>query len=75
MSRTINTMPYPIQKEKREPWRNECGYPGAYGGSWPGRKEWARIRNRKYRRAATVAIAMGKDFPVKEPRNVAYDVW
>lgn len=75
MSRTINTMPWKIQEATREAWRKLCGYPGAYGGSWPGRKEWARIRNRKYRRAATVALAMGKDFPVKELHNVAYDVW
>ena len=75
MSRTLNTMPYPIQKDKREPWRDACGYPGAFGGAWPGRKSWARIRNRKYRRAATVAIAMGKDFPVKELHNVAWDIW
>ena len=74
MSRTLNTMPWERQVELRESWRNVCGYPGAYGGAWPGRKTWARIRNRKYRRAATVALAQEKEIP-EVKRNVAYDIW
>jgi hypothetical protein len=75
MSRTINTMPYEVQKRKREPWRDQCGgYPDPYGGCWPGRKSWARIRNRKYRRAATVAVAQEKEVPVVK-KTVAWDVW
>ena len=73
MSRTINTMPYPLQEKNRESWRNH-GYPGAYGGAWPNRKEWARIRNRKYRRAATVALAQEREIP-EVKRTVAWDIW
>jgi len=74
MSRTLNTMPWKIQEEIREAWRRVCGYPGAYGGSWPGRKSLATIRNRKFRRAATVALAQEKEIPV-EKKTVAWDVW
>jgi len=74
MSRTINTLPFEIQKKIREKWRSVCGYPGAYGGAWPGRKVWAKIRNRKYRRAATVALQKGDELP-SQKRSVAYDIW
>jgi hypothetical protein len=74
LSRTLNTMPWEIQKRRRERWRELRGYPGAFGGAWPGRKTWARIRNRRFRRAATVALQMDKDIP-KQRHNVAYDIW
>ena len=75
MSRTLNTMPYDRQVELRESWRSaDKGYPKAYGGAWPGRKSRARIRNRKYRRAATIALAQEKEIP-EVKRNVAYDIW
>jgi len=73
MSRTLNTMPYEVQKRRRESWR-ECGYPGAFGGAWPGRKGYARHRNRQLRRAQKAALRNGEELPIAK-RTVAWDVW
>ena len=74
MSRSLRTMPYEIQKAKREKWRNICGYPPAYGGMNSGISWYGRIRNRKFRRLATVLLQKGEEIPVVK-RQVAWDRW
>jgi hypothetical protein len=74
MSRTYNTQPREVQKKSREHWRFVSGYPEAIGGAWPNRTMWARIRNRKFRRFATVAVLKNHEI-IQPKRAVAYDVW
>jgi hypothetical protein len=61
-------------KPEAPAFRHGVIHPDPYGGCWPGRKSWARIRNRKFRRAATVAVAQEKDIPIAK-KTVAYDIW
>lgn len=74
MSRTLNTMPYLIQKNKRELWRSTSSYPSAMGGAWPNRSKYARTRNRQFRLKCKRAIQVGHEMPVAV-REVAWDVW
>lgn len=61
---------------ERDSWRFRCGYPGAYGGAWPGRKEWGRIRNRRLRAQAKDLIRHGEYDLLPVPRKeVAWDIW
>lgn len=76
MSRTINTQPYDWQTEHRARWRGKGRrYPLAYGGAWPGRKAWARLRNRQARHAINQQIRMGIEEPHCKLLMVAYDIW
>lgn len=73
MSRTLNTMPFEVQKNRREGWRF-TGYPAAVGGAWPGRSRHARTRNRSFRLAANMAVRNEQEIPV-ELKVVKWDVW